>query len=321
MLNRFIKIMQLSWIWLILLVLAAIPMDYSSQSLGKNMKYNTLTPEEERVILHKGTEKAFTGKYTDNKEQGAYTCKQCDALLYRSEDKFDSHCGWPSFDDEIPGAVKRVSDADGVRTEIICSNCGGHLGHVFLGEGYTDKNTRHCVNSISMEFIPEIVAVKTEKAYFAGGCFWGLEYFFQKAEGVIETTVGYMGGHKDDPTYKEVCSSATGHAEAIEVLYDPSRTNYETMAKLFFEIHDPTQVDRQGPDVGDQYRSAVYYTDDKQKRASEKLINILKDKGYKVATELVEADTFWKAEEYHQDYYQNNGQTPNCHYERSVVIS
>jgi len=320
-LNRFIKIMQLSWIWLILLVLAAIPMDYSSQSLGKNMKYNTLTPEEERVILHKGTEKAFTGKYTDNKEQGAYTCKQCDALLYRSEDKFDSHCGWPSFDDEIPGAVKRVSDADGVRTEIICSNCGGHLGHVFLGEGYTDKNTRHCVNSISMEFIPEIVAVKTEKAYFAGGCFWGLEYFFQKAEGVIETTVGYMGGHKDDPTYKEVCSSATGHAEAIEVLYDPSRTNYETMAKLFFEIHDPTQVDRQGPDVGDQYRSAVYYTDDKQKRASEKLINILKDKGYKVATELVEADTFWKAEEYHQDYYQNNGQTPNCHYERSVVIS
>jgi peptide methionine sulfoxide reductase msrA/msrB len=121
------------------------------------MKYNKLTPEEERVILHKGTEMPYTGKYTNNKESGTYICKQCNAELYKSDDKFDSHCGWPSFDDEITGAVKRVPDADGSRTEIICNNCGAHLGHVFLDEGFTRKNTRHCVNSISLIFVPDKV--------------------------------------------------------------------------------------------------------------------------------------------------------------------
>jgi len=294
-------------------ILLAIMVFSTIKSEDRKMEYNKLTPDEEAVIIHKGTERPFSGKLYDFNEKGTYTCKQCDAPLYYSIDKFDAQCGWPSFDDEIPGAVKRQTDSDGVRTEILCHNCGGHLGHVFIGEGLTDKNIRHCVNSISMNFIADETIEKYEKAYFAGGCFWGVEYYFGKADGVISTTVGYMGGKVDRPTYSEVCTGKTGHAEAVEIVFDPEKTTYEALAKLFFETHDPTQLNRQGPDIGDQYRSAVFYTDDAQKVTAEKLIKILSGKGYDVVTTVTEADQFYSAEDYHQNYYENKNGSPYCH--------
>jgi peptide methionine sulfoxide reductase msrA/msrB len=154
---------------------------------------------------------------------------------------------------------------------------------------------------------------KYKKAIFASGCFWGTEYYMQKAKGVISTQVGFIGGTKDNPTYKEVCTGKTGHAEACEVTYDPDKTNYEELAKLFFETHDPTQVNRQGPDIGTQYRTEIFYLDDEQKTTAEKLINILKGKGYDVVTKVTPATTFWKAEDYHQNYYENKNGTPYCH--------
>jgi peptide methionine sulfoxide reductase msrA/msrB len=279
----------------------------------KEVKYNRLTKEEEKVIVSKDTEPPFSGKYNDHWEKGVYVCKRCNAPLYRSEDKFDAGCGWPSFDDELPNAVKRVPDPDGVRIEIVCANCGAHLGHVFVGEDLTEKDVRHCVNSISLSFVPTEGGRRTERAIFAGGCFWGTEHYFKRAKGVISTTVGYIGGRKDNPTYKEVCHGDTGHAEAVEVVFDPDIISYEELVKLFFEIHDPTQVNRQGPDVGEQYRSEIFYLNDEQKAVVEKLIGILENKGYKIATKVTKASTFWKAEDYHQDYYDKTGGSPYCH--------
>lgn len=155
--------------------------------------------------------------------------------------------------------------------------------------------------------------VKTEKAIFASGCFWGTEYYLQKADGVIETTAGYIGGHTKNPTYREVCTKQTGHYEAVQVEYDPTKTSFEKLAILFFETHDPEQKNGQGPDIGPQYKSAIFYLTDEQKDIAQKLINTLEEKGYDIATTLIEATTFWPAELYHQDYYDIKGSTPYCH--------
>ncbi len=279
--------------------------------------YRKLTPQEEYVIIHKGTELPFSGKYNEYFEPGIYTCKRCGKPIFKSTDKFKSDCGWPSFDNQIEGAVKWQPDPDGQRTEIICANCGAHLGHVFLGEGLTPKNTRHCVNSISLQFVPEGEPI-TEKAIFASGCFWGTEYYFQKAPGVVSTTVGYTGGTIENPTYKQVCTGKTGHAESVLVTFDPMKTNYEQLAKLFFETHNFSQLNRQGPDIGPQYRSAIFYLDKQQKETAEKLVQILKEKGYDVKTEIAPATKFWPAEEYHQDYYEKSGQSPYCHIYKKI---
>ena len=275
---------------------------------GDEMEFRKLTADEERVIVHKGTEAPFSGQYYDHTEQGSYQCKRCGTILYHSEDKFDAHCGWPSFDDAVPGAILEKPDADGVRTEIVCSKCGAHLGHLFTGERLTDKNVRHCVNSVSIDFAPP-----GEIAVFAGGCFWGVEYYFQQVEGVLATRVGYTGGDLDNPEYGQVCSGTTGHAEAIEVSFNPTLTSFEELARLFFEIHDPTQLDRQGPDIGSQYRSSIFYQDGDQKRIATQLIGLLRTRGFDVVTRLEPAAQFWEAESYHQDYYEVTGKEPYCH--------
>jgi peptide methionine sulfoxide reductase msrA/msrB len=150
-------------------------------------------------------------------------------------------------------------------------------------------------------------------AYFASGCFWGTEYYFMKANGVLATAVGFMGGHADCPSYKQVCTGETGHLECVEVTYDPTQTNYENLVKLFFETHDFTQTDGQGPDIGSQYLSCIFYTNDEEKAIAKKYIDILEAKGYKVATRLQRASVFWKAEDYHQQYYEHKGTQPYCH--------
>lgn len=275
--------------------------------------YSKLSAEQEKVIIHKATEAAFSGKYNEFFEKGIYHCKRCNASLYRSDHKFSSSCGWPSFDDEIKGAIKREIDADGKRLEILCENCGAHLGHVFEGEGFTVKNVRHCVNSISMTFVPEEENPQTAKAYFAGGCFWGVEYFFEHKEGVAAAVSGYMGGFMKDPSYQDVTFGNTGHLEVVEVTYDVSKMSYEDLAKFFFEIHDPTQANGQGPDIGEQYLSAIFFNNEEEKRTAHLLIDILKDKGYKVVTQVIPTSTFWKAEEYHQNYYDQKKSKPYCH--------
>lgn len=279
---------------------------------------NRLEHDEELIIIKKGTEKPFMGKYNDFDKSGTYVCKQCGLPLYKSSDKFKSECGWPSFDEEIPGAVKRQIDADGHRTEITCSYCGAHLGHVFEGERYTPKNVRHCVNSISMEFIPDGQKVQRNRAFFAAGCFWGSEYMFEKFNGILDSEVGYMGGTTQNPTYKQVCTGTTGHFETVEIIYDTSLVDYETLVKFFFEIHDFSQYDGQGPDIGEQYKSVIFYTDEDQKRIAESIKKTLEKSGRVVATQIKKAADFWLAEDYHQNYYDNTHEAPYCHYRRSV---
>jgi peptide methionine sulfoxide reductase msrA/msrB len=292
---------------LILLVLLSV---FMLSGKEVSVEYNELTEAEKRIIEKKGTETPFSGEYWNTFTEGVYNCKLCDTALYQSGAKFASSCGWPSFDDEIEGAVRKQIDADGSRTEILCNNCRAHLGHVFTGERLTEKNTRHCVNSLSMNFEP---AINNETAYIAGGCFWGVEHFMQEMKGVISADSGYMGGSVEDPDYYNVGSGQTGHAETVRVVFDTREIGYEVILRKFFEIHDPTQMNKQGPDHGSQYRSAIFYSDEKQKEIAQDLIEILKGKGYDVVTELKPTKSFWKAENYHQDYYEKKGGQPYCH--------
>ncbi|PKM89210.1 peptide-methionine (S)-S-oxide reductase [Candidatus Falkowbacteria bacterium HGW-Falkowbacteria-2] len=284
------------------------------------MVYNKLNEEEEKVISGKGTEAPFTGVYDKLFREGAYLCRRCDSLLYESKDKFDSGCGWPSFDDEVPGAVVLSLDPDGHRTEISCATCDAHLGHVFFGERYTAKDARHCVNSLSLRFVPlDFVDGEKAEAYLAGGCFWCLEAVYEKISGVIDVSSGYAGGQEENPDYDEVSMGNTGHAETVKIVYDPKIIPFHRLLQIFFSIHDPSTLNRQGNDIGPQYRSAVLYKTWRQRQEAVAMIQDLEGQsiyGGPIVTEVRPLIRYYEAEEEHQDYYQKN---PDAGYCQAVI--
>jgi len=284
---------------------------------------SALDPEAFRVTQQSGTERAFCGNLVDNKKDGTYCCVVCGLPLFASNSKFHSGTGWPSFFAPVDRAhvAEREDDSHGMeRVEINCARCGAHLGHVFE-DGPKPTGLRYCLNSAALKFVEkgsempsESKPIKTETAYFAGGCFWGIEHIFQQAPGVISAESGYMQGQTDKPTYREVCDGDTGHAEAVRVVFDPTVITYRQLLQGFFKMHDPTQVNRQGPDAGTQYRSGVFCATPQQLEEARAYVAELTAKSAfrkPIATQVEAAKTFFPAEEYHQDYVDKTGHS--CH--------
>ena len=282
-----------------------------------------LTNNQYYILREKGTESPGSSEFYLHKEKGVYSCAGCGQELFSDDMKFESHCGWPSFDREISGGrIKQIEDnTHGMsRTEIVCARCNGHLGHIF-NDGPTETGQRYCVNGGALSFAAKTANTKSvlDTITLGGGCFWCTEAVFEEIKGVVSVQSGYSGGKNRNATYEEVSSGYTGHAEVIQIVFNKAEVSLLDILKVFFTVHDPTTLNRQGADVGTQYRSGIYFRTESQKKLANDLIQSLnKEKVYDepIVTEVKPFNVFIKAEEYHQDYYQNNQTKGYC---RAVI--
>lgn len=325
-------------------VVAAKGMKTTTQERTQYMKPSDaelrkkLTPEQYACTQEGATEAPFANAYWNNHEDGLYVDVATGEPLFSSLDKFDSGTGWPSFTRPVASkhiATKVDKKLTSVRTEVLSAGGKSHLGHVF-DDGPAPAGLRYCINSAALKFIPvdklkqegyghflfAFAAKKRwEVATLAGGCFWGMEELVREIPGVIETQVGYTGGKSKEATYDQVKRGDTGHAESLQVLFDPSKISYEKILVRFFKLHDPTTVDRQGNDKGSQYRSAIFYANEGQKKVAEAL-KARADKSGKwskpIVTQIAPFNEFWRAEDYHQKYLVKNPAGYTCHFIREI---